>query len=197
MRRVYVAPTGRTGRGLFANVSFASGQTILTIKGRRRISTYDGHYHVGPRWIGIDDNKWIEPTPGSHASFINHSCDANAVITAERVLVAVAPIGKGQEIWIDYSTTEADPHWKMTCRCGTPLCRGTIHAVHSLPPAMYERYHQYLAPFVQRARAASRDPSIGQDYSSQPAAAGDFRLRQRGVLAAHACAVGCERSGRS
>jgi hypothetical protein len=179
MQPVYVAPTGRTGRGLFANVSFASGQTILVIKGRRRTSTYDGHYRVGPRWIGIDDNKWIEPTPGSHASFINHSCDANAVITADRALVAVAPIDKGQEIWIDYSTTEADPHWKMTCKCGTRLCRGTIQAVHSLPPAMYERYRQYLAPFVQRARAASRGPSTGQKYPSRLASDRDSQPRQR------------------
>jgi len=156
MRRVYVAPTGRTGRGLFANVPFASGQIILTIKGRRHMSMYDGHYRVGPRWIGIGDCLWLEPTPGSSASFINHSCDANAVITADRTLVAVKPIAKGQEIWIDYSTTEADPHWKMACRCGTAQCRGVIRAVHSLPSDLYERYRPYLAPFVRRAHAASR-----------------------------------------
>jgi hypothetical protein len=156
MQRVFVAPTGRTGKGLFANVPFAAGQTILVIKGRRRTSTYDGHYRVGPRWIGIGDNLWLEPTEGSPASFVNHSCDANAVITAERALVAVAPIAKGQEIWIDYSTTEADPNWKMACKCGTPRCRGIIQAVHSLPPKTYERYRPYLASFVQRARAATR-----------------------------------------
>jgi hypothetical protein len=156
MQRVYVAPTGRTGRGLFANVPFAAGQTILVIKGRRRTSTYDGHYRVGPRWIGIGDCLWIEPTPGSHASFVNHSCNANAVITADRALVAVADIAQGQEIWIDYSTTEADPHWRMACKCGTSQCRGIIQAVHTLPPDMYERYRPYLAPFVQRARAATR-----------------------------------------
>jgi hypothetical protein len=142
MQRVYVAPTGRTGRGLFANVPFAAGQTILVIKGRRRTS--------------IGDCLWIEPTPGSHASFVNHSCNANAVITADRALVAVADIAQGQEIWIDYSTTEADPHWRMACKCGTSQCRGIIQAVHTLPPDMYERYRPYLAPFVQRARAATR-----------------------------------------
>jgi hypothetical protein len=156
MQRVYVAPTGRTGKGLFANVPFAAGQTILVIKGRQRTSTYDGHYRIGPRWIGIDDNLWLEPTAGSAASFVNHSCDANAVITADRALVAVASIARGQEIWIDYSTTEADPNWRMTCKCGTPRCRGTIQAVHSLPATMYERYRPYLASFVQRARAAAR-----------------------------------------
>jgi hypothetical protein len=154
MPRVFVAPTGRTGKGLFANVPFASGQTILVIKGRRRTSTYDGRYRVGPRWIGIDDRLWLEPTAKSYASYVNHSCDANAVITADKALVAVSPIARGREIWIDYSTTEADPHWKMTCKCGTPRCRGVIQAVHSLPPEIYERYRAYLAPFVQRARAA-------------------------------------------
>jgi len=156
MQRVFVAPTGRTGKGLFANVAFASGQTILVIKGRQRSSTYDGHYRVGPRWIGIDDQLWIEPTPKSYASYVNHSCDANAVITADKVLVAVAPIAKGQEIWIDYSTTEADPHWKMACKCGTAKCCGVIQAVHTLPPDIYERYRPYLAAFVQRARSGRR-----------------------------------------
>jgi hypothetical protein len=154
MQRVFVAPTGRTGKGLFANVPFAAGQTILVIKGRKRTSTYDGYYRVGPRWIGIGDYTWLEPTPKSHASYLNHSCDANAVITADMKLVAVVPIAKGQEIWIDYSTTEADPNWKMACRCGTPRCRGTIQAVHSLPPDMYARYRRYLAPFVRRARTS-------------------------------------------
>jgi hypothetical protein len=156
MQRVFVAPTGRTGRGLFAGIPFAPGQTILVIKGRRRTDTYDGRYRIGPRWIGIDEGLWIEPAPRSHAGFINHSCNANAVITAERALVAVAPIAKGQEIWIDYSTTEADPHWRMTCKCGLPECRGVIQSVHSLPPDMYERYYPYLASFVRRARAGSK-----------------------------------------
>jgi hypothetical protein len=154
MQRVFVAPTGRTGKGLFAAVPFAAGEAILVIRGRKRRSTYDGHYRVGPRWIGIANNTWLEPTPNSHASYLNHSCDANAVITADMQLVAVAPIAKGQEIWIDYSTTEADPHWKMACRCGSPRCRGTIQAVHSLPPDMYARYRRYLAPFVRRARTS-------------------------------------------
>ena len=70
--------------------------------------------------------------------------------------MAVEAIAKGQEILIDYSTTEADPNWKMACKCGTPQCRGTVRAGHSLPPDLYERYRPYLAPFVQRARAASR-----------------------------------------
>jgi hypothetical protein len=167
MQRVYVAPTGRTGRGLFANVSFAAGQTILVITGKQRAATYDGRYRVGPRWIGIGDRLWLEPAPGSYASFINHSCNANAVITAERTLVAVAPIAKGQEIWIDYSTTEADPHWKMTCKCDAPQCRGVIQAVHSLPPAIYERYRPYLAQFVRRARTApTRAQRTGRSLTS-------------------------------
>ena len=154
MQRVFVAPTGRTGKGVFANVPFAAGQTILMIKGRRRTSTYDGHYRVGPRWIGVGECTWLEPTPRSYASYLNHSCDANAVITADRTLVAVTAIAEGQEIWIDYSTTEADPNWKMACTCGTPHCRGIIRAVQSLPPKMYARYRPYLAPFVRRARAS-------------------------------------------
>src|SRR5262245_53208432 len=134
MQRVFVAPTGRTGKGLFANVPFAAGQTILVIKGRRRTSTYDGHYRVGPRWIGIDDNLWIEPTTGSPASFVNHSCNANAVITADRVVVAVKPIAKGQEIWIDYSTTEADPNWRWPATAARQPAAAAIRRSNRLPP---------------------------------------------------------------
>jgi hypothetical protein len=153
-----VAPTGRTGKGLFANTSFRAGETILVIKGTVRNSTYDGRYRIGPRWIGIADRTWLEPVRGSDASYLNHSCDANAVITASMTLVAVAPVRKGQEICIDYSTTEADPHWKMTCKCGTKYCRGIIRSVQSLPAEIYERYHSYLAPFVQRPAARFNEP---------------------------------------
>ena len=152
MQRVFVAPTGRTGKGLFAGVPFAAGETILVITGTVKTSTYDSHYRVGPRWIGIGDCTWLEPPRRSDASYLNHSCDANAVIAADRTLVAVAPLATGEEICIDYSTTEADPNWKMTCKCGVPQCRRIIRAVHSLPPAMYARYRPYLAPFVRRAR---------------------------------------------
>ncbi|MGH6693457.1 MAG: hypothetical protein ACREF4_22535, partial [Gammaproteobacteria bacterium] len=59
MQRVFVAPTGRTGKGLFANVPFAAGQTILVIKGTVTTSAYNAHYRVGPRWIGIGDCAWL------------------------------------------------------------------------------------------------------------------------------------------
>jgi SET domain-containing protein len=158
MQRVFVAPTGRTGRGLFANMSFSAGQTILVIKGTIRSSTYDSKYRIGPRWIGIADRTWLEPERGSDASYLNHSCDANAVITASMSLVAIVPVRTGQEICIDYSTTEADPHWKMACKCGTRHCRGIIRSVQSLPAEIYERYHAYLAPFVQRPAATPNEP---------------------------------------
>jgi uncharacterized protein len=178
MQRVFVAPTGRTGRGLFANVRFAAGQIILVINGRIKTATYDRRYRVGPRWIGIDDYTWLEPVPRSHASYLNHSCDANAVITADKTLVAVSPIAVGEEICIDYSTTEADPYWKMICKCGTVHCRGIIGPVHSLPRDMYERYRAYLAAFVTRARAERVDRAAKR-YQSAAALTGSSRLQQR------------------
>ncbi len=42
-------------------------------------------------------------------------------------IFASQDIKKGEEITFDYSSTEADPYWKMKCKCGSFNCRKIIN----------------------------------------------------------------------
>src|SRR5262249_42429522 len=81
---------------------------------------------------------WIDPLPP--ASFLNHSCEASAGIRGRVTLTALRDIAKGEEVTLDYATTESDPHWAFDCRCGVPGCRGIVRAIQTLPRHLYQRY---------------------------------------------------------
>jgi hypothetical protein len=153
MRRLYIAPTGRTGQGLFTKVSFKAGETVVVLRGKVRTDAYDSRWAIGPRWIGIGDNRWIDPPFGSYAHFLNHSCDANCVVNQKRLVVSIRPIAAGEQITIDYSTTEIDPYWKMPCKCGAAKCRRVIRAVQKLPVEIYDKFQPYLSPKISIARS--------------------------------------------
>lgn len=139
--------------GVFARVAFMPGETVAVLKGAIRRRGYDDEYEIGPRWIGVGDRRWLDPAPDCCGGYLNHSCNANAVITARRALKAIRPIRAHEEITIDYSTTEVDPFWQMACGCGQPQCRRVIRSVGSLPARVYERFRPYLGAFVRRGRA--------------------------------------------
>lgn len=64
---------------------------------------------------------------GSGAEAINHSCDPNlyATVTKGRIwLVSRRPIAPGDELTLDYRLDGPDV---VPCRCGSPLCRGTVN----------------------------------------------------------------------
>lgn len=150
--RLYVARTARTGVGLFASTPFVAGETVFVLKGTVRKRDYDADFAIGPNWYGVGHERWLDPRPGSHGGYVNHSCAANCVVTARRAVVAVRAIREEEEITLDYSTTEVDPFWRMMCRCGQPDCRRVIRGVQSLPPHIYRRFRPYLGAFLRRAR---------------------------------------------
>ena len=57
--------------------------------------------------------------------YTNHSCDPNLAIQGQIVLVAMRDIPSGEELTIDWATTDDGDH-TMQCRCGSPDCRGTV-----------------------------------------------------------------------
>jgi hypothetical protein len=145
LKHVAIAPA-RNGLGLFATKAFKPTQTILKITGRvvhhrvlwkRRGSTFSANcFRYGPQ-------TYLDP--GDHPSrYLNHSCEPNAAIrklSNQILLVAAAPIDRGDEIVFDYSTTIGDDDiWTMRCNCGEPSCRGRIKRFGSLPRALKERY---------------------------------------------------------
>jgi SET domain-containing protein len=65
---------------------------------------------------------------GSGAEFINHCCDPNIaarIVRGHILYYSARPIRKGEELTVDYRFDKQVE--KVTCSCGSPLCRGTIN----------------------------------------------------------------------
>jgi D-alanine-D-alanine ligase-like ATP-grasp enzyme len=88
---------------------------------------------------------------------IDHSCDPNTWLDGLD-LVARRPIRAGETITMDYATFCGPDMEPFACRCGSPLCRGTITGADHLAPFVHERYGDHVSDFVRRARrACARD----------------------------------------
>ena len=129
------------GRGVFATQAFRPGQPILVLSGpvldHAEVLGLGGDRAYALQ-IGRDQYLDTMP-PGRYA---NHSCDPNAGIMNDRMLIALRSIEPGEEIRFDYSTTMIQDHWTMECRCGQPTCRRVILDFHHLPPITQNRYLQ-------------------------------------------------------
>lgn len=89
-------------------------------------------------FFGLSDGRVIDGgSRGNSARWFNHACEPNceAIEMGERVFIhAIAPIGEGQELFLDYRLTledDADDKARLhyTCRCGSTDCRGTMLAL--------------------------------------------------------------------
>lgn len=123
----------RYGKGVFAARKFLPSEEILKFQGPEiDLSTVlrKGDHAGNPLQIGFDRYLDLEP-PGN---LVNHSCEPNAGISHNSTLIAIREIGKGEEIFYDYSTTMGDGGWTMVCECGSESCRKIITDFRLLPP---------------------------------------------------------------
>ncbi len=112
------------GRGVFVSRDFRAGSPITRLSGqlmRGSLALSD------PDYIGIGPQCWIDPE--LPFSTINHSCEPTAAFGRRQTIHAVRDLSPGDEVTIDYSTTEEDPDWQMDCACGTTSCRGVLRAI--------------------------------------------------------------------
>jgi uncharacterized protein len=143
------------GRGLFAEHAIAKGE-IVAVKG--------GHVLTAPQWaaleptlgpadIQIAEDLFIAPvTPTERDDsmlYTNHSCDPNLAIQGQIVLVAMRDVAPGEELTIDWATTD-DGDYQMVCHCGSAGCRGTITGKDWMKPELQAKYRGWFCWFLQR-----------------------------------------------
>ncbi len=135
------------GFGLFTTLPFEAGERIATVKGTVQIWPYDDAPDTGPRWYGVARETWIEPYPYTPPAFVNHSCEPSAEVRDRREIHALRQMAPGEEVTIDYATTEEDPNWSMVCACGSRRCVGIVRgkAVFG-PPLRPARKPAAVAP---------------------------------------------------
>lgn len=121
-----VAGSQITGLGLFATKAFSAGDQVCLLDGptHRFLSRTTGDAAAFANWIAVGTNRWIEPEGACR--YLNHSCEPNLRIRADRVCLATRRIEPGEEIALDYGQTTPERLWSMECSCGSTRCAGVV-----------------------------------------------------------------------
>lgn len=100
--------------------------------------------------IQVEDHLFLVPRPSGEGDFVNHSCNPNAGLSGQIVLVAMRDIRPGEEVCFDYAMSDTMPYDEFKCNCGAPNCRGFISGNDWQRPELQKKYAGYFAPHVQR-----------------------------------------------
>ena len=156
-----VAPTGRYGKGVFAqgnlykgDMLFVMGGSILDIEDENRLrgivadkpNELSERFSIGPR-----NAAELRRMP---QHYVNHSCHPNAGFRGQVFMVAMRDIALGEEITYDYAMVmhpnpESATFFTMQCQCQSPQCRGLVTENDWQIPELQHRYSGYFQWFLQ------------------------------------------------
>jgi hypothetical protein len=107
--------------------------------------------YVQQHSLQVEENLYLVPNGVDEpADFVNHSCEPNAGMRGQIVIVALRDIEAGEEICYDYATSDGGPYDEFDCACGAPSCRGKITGQDWKRPELWERYAGHFSPYLQR-----------------------------------------------
>jgi hypothetical protein len=151
MEKAVVKKSRIQGTGVFAAAQFRRGQKIFKFSGKIiRINHRPGcHCKVCRRCIQVGRDAWLYPRRGSLGWNLNHSCEPSCGF-CKSWIVALRRIGAGEEVTIDYSTTNTDTEWRMECTCGRKGCRKEIRSVQRLPPKLFGGFSGLMPRYVEK-----------------------------------------------
>jgi SET domain-containing protein len=164
--KVKVRSSGINRRGVFAvkpikkdEVLAVWGGHIITDKefkefsrkGFKNIDDYatriaEGFYMVSCKKGALEDDD-----------FFNHSCNPNAGIRGQIMMVAMRNIKPGEEITYDYAMTDADFNYSFNCSCGAKQCRKRVSTRDWKIPALQKKYKGYFSWYIQEKIDAVRN----------------------------------------
>jgi uncharacterized protein len=143
------------GRGIVAVEDIAAGE-VVAVKGGHIVTTEELRALPEPLQeseVQIADGLHLaalsEDEYESVMLFLNHSCEPNVGFGGNIVLVAMRPIGPGEELTTDYALFD-DYDGSMECRCGRPACRGRIDGRDWRRPELQERYRGHFSWYLER-----------------------------------------------
>jgi uncharacterized protein len=143
--KIRVSSSPVEGKGLFAAADIHPGERLFLITGEFVSHSYSPDFSAqGRDWIGATANKWLKPDEDNLIVYLNHSCSPNCYINEEFAVVAMHAVKEGEELFMDYSTTEIDPYWQLDCTCRSPKCRKQIKAFQHLPRMQQVSYLKYI-----------------------------------------------------
>lgn len=98
----------------------------------------DGFYMVSCKKGALEDDD-----------FFNHSCNPNAGVKGQIMMVAMRNIRPKEEITYDYCMTDAGFDYSFRCLCGSKECRKVITTSDWKKPELQKKYKGYFAWYIQ------------------------------------------------
>jgi hypothetical protein len=100
--------------------------------------------------LQIDEDLYIVTSQEGPADWVNHSCEPNAGLSGQIVLVAMRDIAPGEEICFDYAMSDGSPYDEFDCNCGSTHCRGRVTGSDWRRQELIDRYKGYFSPYLQQ-----------------------------------------------
>ncbi len=98
----------------------------------------------------VEEEYYLAGTSPEAADYFNHSCDPNAGLSGQIVLVALRDIAPGEEICFDYATCDGSDYDEFECECGAVNCRKQVRGTDWQRPELWKRYEGHFMPYLQR-----------------------------------------------
>ena len=156
--RVTVSRSTIEGAGLFATDDVAAGTILIRLAGRLvssteldeliAVSNADARAPYVDSITVYEDAHLVLP-PHSVVHFGNHGCDPNLWHVGPYEIAARRDIRAREELTIDYGTSSGAIGFSMTCRCGSPLCRGEVSSDDWRRRDLQDRYRGHWVPALQ------------------------------------------------
>ncbi len=144
-QKVYLDSSGVEGIGVFAGEPIKRGAAVLPIFGLlHRISKAKTKC---PKW-GFQISDDIELDPANEVTFMNHSCSPNVHVNDDWLLVASKDIAEGEELTLDYGTTDYFDYG-FECRCNSNNCRRNFHGMISSDRAFQKEKSRFFSPYLK------------------------------------------------
>lgn len=143
---------GKGGRGLFARERVRAGEMLLV---------WGGHVVTGEmlKWMSdekhrlavqIEEDLYLVTPNEGPADWVNHSCDPNAGLIGQVVLVALRDIRVGEEICFDYAMSDGSDYDEFECGCASPHCRHHVTGNDWKLRDLQTRYAGHFSPYIQK-----------------------------------------------
>jgi hypothetical protein len=144
--------------GVFAREPIAAGEIISVWGGeimtRAQVAAMPEKYqHFATQ---VEEDFFLSGISEDAADYFNHSCDPNAGMQGQIVLVALRAIAAGEEVCFDYAMTDGSDYDEFECHCGAPNCRKRVTGNDWRRPELWEKYRGYFMPYLQKRIDALR-----------------------------------------
>lgn len=155
----YLSPKaeGRTlenkgGRGVFAIEPISKKEVIAVWGGEVLNGNFVRNLPPSKKRliIQVEEDQYLLSTGEGPADWINHSCEPNAGLNGQIVLVAMRDIAPEEEICFDYAMSDSNRYAEFECHCGRKECRKRFTRNDWRLPELWKRYEGYFSPYLQR-----------------------------------------------